>query len=145
MMGRRTPLTPICGTLIGSRYLREILQTIVRHYRLDVGDNFILVDDNARPHPTLAASRYLQRCNINRMQWPAQSPDMNAIEHTWDMLNVAIAQRPNPPDTLRDLTEAVIEEWDILPQDQLDGLIQSMPRRAEELIRVREDILATND
>ena len=68
------------------------------------------------------------------MQWQAQSPDMNSIQHAWDMLKVAIAQRPNPPDNLQDLTEAAIEEWDLLPQDQLDGLIQSMPRRVEELI-----------
>ena len=62
---------------------------------------------------------------------------MNAIKNAWDMLKVAIAQRPNPPDTLQDLTEVAIEEWDLLPQVQLDGLIQSMPRRVEELIRVR--------
>ena len=63
--------------------------------------------------------------------------DINAIEHAWDMLKVVIAQRPNPPDTLQDLTEADIEEWDLLHQDQLDSLIQSMLRRVEELIRVR--------
>ena len=57
------------------------------------------------------------------MQWPAQSPDMNGIEHAWDMLKVAIAQCPNPPYTLQDLPGAAIEEWDLLPQDQLDGLI----------------------
>ena len=71
------------------------------------------------------------------MQWPAQSPDMNAIEHAWDMLKVTTAQRTSPPNTLQDLTEAAINEWDLLPKDQLDGLIQSMPRRVEELIRVR--------
>ena len=60
MMGRRTPLIPIYGTLTGPRYLHEILQTIVRPYRLDVGDKFILVDDNVRPHQTLPVSRYLQ-------------------------------------------------------------------------------------
>ena len=71
------------------------------------------------------------------MQWPTQSPDVNATEHAWNILKVAIAQRQNSPDTLQDLTEAAIEEWDILPQDQLDGLSQSMPRRVEEFIRVR--------
>ena len=91
MMGQRTPLIPIYGTLTSPRYLHEILQTIVRPYRLDVVDNFILVDDNPTPLWTLAVTRYLQQCNINRTQWPAQSPDMNAIEHAWDMLKAAIA------------------------------------------------------
>ena len=143
MMGQRTPLIPIYGTSAGLQYLHEILQTIVRPYRLGVCDHLIVVDDNARP--TLAVSPYLQRCNINQMQWPAQYPDMNTMEHAWDTLKVAIAQRLNPPDTLQDLTEAAIEEWDLLPQDQLDGLIQSMLCRVEELICMQEDILTTND
>ena len=54
MMGQQTPLIPIYGSLTGPRYLHEILQTIVRPYRLDVGDNFILVDDNTRHHRTLS-------------------------------------------------------------------------------------------
>ena len=107
--------------------------------------NFILIDDNARPYRTLAVSRYLQQCNINRMQWPAQSPEMNAIEHAWDMLKVAIALRPNPPDTLQDLTEAAIEEWDLLPQDQLYGLIQSCRAEWNSSFVCGEYILTTND
>ena len=145
MMGRRSPLIPIYGTLTDPRYLHEILQTIVRPYKLDVGDNFIVVDDNARSYRTLAMSRYFQGCNINQMQWPAQFADMNAIEHAWDMLKMAIAQRPNPPDTLQDLTEAAIEERDVLPQDQLDGLIRACRAEWKNSSVCGEDILTTTD
>ena len=136
-MGRQTPLIPINSTLTGPRYLHEILQTIVRPYRFDVGDNFALVDDNARPHRTLSSVSLSSTMQHQPNAMISTVPYMNAIQPAWDMLKVVIAQHPNPPDTLQDLTEAAIEEWDLLPQDQLDDLIQYMPRRVEELIRVR--------
>ena len=60
MMGQQSPLIPIYGILTGPRYLHKILQTNIRPYRLDVGDNFILVDDNARPHRTLSVSAWMK-------------------------------------------------------------------------------------
>ncbi|GFX62182.1 transposable element Tcb2 transposase [Trichonephila clavipes] len=39
------------------------------------------MDDNARPHQTLAVEELLESKDINRMDWPAYSPDLNPIEH----------------------------------------------------------------
>ena len=38
------------GTLTGQRYIEDILDVHVRLYAGAVGDGFILMDDNARPH-----------------------------------------------------------------------------------------------
>ena len=136
MLGRRTPLVPLDGILTGQRYILEVLQPIVRPFRAEFGDQFILLDDNARPHRAEVVQNFLQQSDIARMQWPAMSPDMNCIEHAWDMLKRAIAQRPHPPITLQDVIEAAIEEWDRIPQDVLDNLIRGMPRRVRTLLDV---------
>ncbi|GFU44957.1 hypothetical protein TNCV_4234801 [Trichonephila clavipes] len=40
--------------------------------------------------------------------WNGQcSPDLNPIEHVWDMLGRRIAARPRPPATVRDLEIAL--------------------------------------
>ncbi|GFT92763.1 hypothetical protein TNCV_739511 [Trichonephila clavipes] len=39
------------------------------------------MDDNARPHQTLAVEELLESEDITRMVWPAYSPDLNPIEH----------------------------------------------------------------
>ncbi|GFY30305.1 transposable element Tcb1 transposase [Trichonephila clavipes] len=63
------------------------------------------------------------------MDWPAYSPDLNPIEHVWDMLGRRIAARQPPPTCLPELRRELLDEWCNIPQDQNNNLILSMPRR----------------
>ncbi|GFS93236.1 uncharacterized protein TNCV_2125191 [Trichonephila clavipes] len=67
--------------------------------------------------------------DITRIDWPAYSPDLNPIEHVWDMLGRRIATRQAPPTCLPELWRALLEEWCNISQDQVDNLILSMRRR----------------
>ncbi|UYV74888.1 hypothetical protein LAZ67_12001690 [Cordylochernes scorpioides] len=69
------------GTLTGQRYRDEILAAYVMPQALEMGENFLLMDDNARPHRTGVVDTFLQNHAIARMNWPARSPDLNPIEH----------------------------------------------------------------
>ncbi|GFW60548.1 DDE_3 domain-containing protein [Trichonephila clavipes] len=57
-------------------------------------------DANARPHRARLVENMLEAETIQRMEWPACSPDLNPIEHIWDMLGRRIAARPRPPATV---------------------------------------------
>ncbi|GFY10267.1 transposable element Tcb2 transposase [Trichonephila clavipes] len=86
------------------------------------------MDDNARPHRANIVEECLQSEDIIRMDWPAYSPDLNPIEHVWDMLGRRIAARQPPPTCLPELRRALLCEWCNIPQDQIDNLILIMPR-----------------
>ncbi|GFT58725.1 RNase H domain-containing protein [Trichonephila clavipes] len=65
------------------------------------------------------------------MDWPAYSLYFKAIEPVCDMLGQRIVARQPPPTYLPELRNALIDEsWCNIPQDQIDNLILSMPRRS---------------
>ncbi|GFV46540.1 transposable element Tcb1 transposase [Trichonephila clavipes] len=68
---------------------------------------------------------------IQRLVWPAHSPDLNPIENVWDALGRQVAGRNYPPTNKNTLIRALTEEWDKLPQQLLDNVVQSMVRRVE--------------
>ncbi|GFW91007.1 transposable element Tcb2 transposase [Trichonephila clavipes] len=104
------------GTLTSRRYADEILRPHVIPHAGAIGDSFVFQDDNARPHRARLVENMLEDETIQRMEWPACSPDLNPIEHVWDMLGRRTAARPRLPATVRDLEIALLEEWNSNPK-----------------------------
>ncbi|GFY15517.1 transposable element Tcb2 transposase [Trichonephila clavipes] len=59
------------GPLTVRRYRDEILRPIVAPYAAAIGDDFILMDDNCRPHCANLVEDFLFEEGIVRMEWPA--------------------------------------------------------------------------
>ncbi|GFU76981.1 hypothetical protein TNCV_4521371 [Trichonephila clavipes] len=59
-------------------------------------------------------------------------PDLNPIENVWDALGEASCWSKLSSDKQEHpLIRALTEEWDKLPQQLLDNVVQSMVRRVE--------------
>lgn len=135
MTNGRTPLYVLpTGTMTGQRYINDILLPHVRLFRGAVGNKFIFMDDNATCHRTVAVEECVESEDIQRFEWPARSPDLNPIENVWDALGRSVAGRELPPINKDTLIRALTEEWDKLPQQLFNTVVQSMPRRLEACI-----------
>ncbi|GFV22784.1 transposable element Tc1 transposase [Trichonephila clavipes] len=69
------------GTMTGQRCIDEVLLPHVRLFRGAVVDKFVFMDDNATCLRILAVQDCLDSEGIQRLVWPARSPDLNPIEN----------------------------------------------------------------
>jgi transposase len=66
--------------------------------------------------------------NVSVLPWPAKSPDLNPIEHIWDLLDRRVRAMAIPPRKIWELAGALVEEWGNISQQELTNLVQSMRR-----------------
>ncbi len=122
------------GVLTAVRYRDEVLEPVVRPFAIALGQDFVLMHDNARPHTTRVVQAYLEQ-EGDVMEWPARSPDLNPIEHLWVILHRRVSGCQNPPATVQALTAALREEWNGINQVSVHCLIRGMPRQCRECVQ----------
>lgn len=93
-----------------------------------IGEKFLLMYDNARPHATRIVDEFLHDIGLNRMVWPARSPDINFIEHGWGMLGKRVRSRLN----------VLNKEWNSIDQTDIQNLIERLNRLMVTVIQSRE-------
>jgi transposase len=77
---------------------------------------------------------FLQHRNVSVLSWPAKSPDLNSIEHIWDLLYRRVRARAIPSRNVRELAGALVGEWGNISQQELANLVQSMRRRCTAVL-----------
>ena len=67
------------------------------------------MQDNDPKHTAKLTKEWLHLRNVNVLEWPAQSPDLNPIENLWKMLKIQVHNRN--PRSLEELKTFCHEEW----------------------------------
>ena len=134
----KTPLATVDGNLNATRYRDEILDITVRpHFQQFQAEQPIFMDDNARTHQARLVDIYKVRCNINSLQWPSMSPDLNPIEHAWDALQKAVNALQPVVSTLQELHMALHQDWNQMPKETSRNFVQLMSRRCQAVLQAR--------
>ncbi|KAI4889174.1 hypothetical protein NFI96_009756 [Prochilodus magdalenae] len=107
------------GTLTAIRYQDEILGPVVRHYAGAVGPGFLVVHNNAWSNVARVCRQIMENEGTDTIDWPTGSPDLNPIEHLWDIMFRSIRRHQVAPQTVQELSDAVVQIWEEIPQDTL--------------------------
>ena len=113
-----------------ARHCGDILEPVVGSYAGTIGDVFILMQDNARANTGQLYTTFLADKGISVMNRLAIFPDLNPIEHTWDILSRRIRQRLHCPENAQILIEALVQKLQMIPQKG----ISSMPLRCQDCV-----------
>jgi hypothetical protein len=77
--------------------------------------------------------QYLRMMATVIADWPASSPDLNAIENLWAILKRRVEElRPGTKD---EFSQVLFDVWEALEMDLVNNLVDSMARRIQLVIR----------
>lgn len=93
---------------------------------------YIFMQDGAPAHTSYLTSLFLQKRVSYLKIWPANSPDLNPIEHLWGAMKRIIKTKNIT--SKNELIETVQEVWDAFPQEAINRLVLSFHGRLRTLI-----------
>ena len=76
----------------------------------------------------------MQQNNVNVTSWPAQSPDLNPIDHLWDEIQRRLNEEQPSPTTAAELSVAFQRVWARIPIAFINRLVNSVYRRYAAVI-----------
>ncbi len=71
------------------------------------------------------------------LKWPPQSPDLNPIEHLWDVVKREIRIMDVQPTNLQQLRDAIMSIWTKSSEECFQHLVESTPRRIKEVLKTK--------
>jgi transposase len=88
--------------------------------------------DNDPKHTSRKAKTWFRENNVDVMEWPAQSPDLNPIENLWGIVKKTIGTKKYK--NKNDLWDAIRSAWEEIPVQTCRKLVESMDRRCKEVL-----------
>ncbi len=77
------------------------------------------------------------------LKWPPQSPDLNPIEHLWDVVEREIHIMDVQTTNLQQLCDAIITIWTNISEECFQHLVESIPRRIKTVLKAKGVQLGT--
>lgn len=114
---------------------RDILKRNIKKsaLQLGLGRRFVFQQDNDPKHTAKRITSFFKKTGVNVLKWPAQSPDLNPIEHLWDHLERVI--RKHKISSKNELKDRLKEAWHEVQPDITKKLVSSMRNRCIAVIK----------
>ncbi|KAG3071664.1 hypothetical protein PI124_g21109 [Phytophthora idaei] len=99
------------GNQDSERYIYTLSEHLLPFTNSMYGRECIFQHDNASIHAYTATKQFLKGGKVDVMEWPAKSPDLNAIENMWGVLVRAVYAHGRQFQTREALIETIKMSW----------------------------------
>ncbi|CAF1626693.1 unnamed protein product [Rotaria magnacalcarata] len=122
---------------MNSKGYREVL----KKHLIDIGgcmggSDWISQQGNAPIYREKVNLSWFKSQKINVLPWPSLSPDLNSIENLWGILARMVYAEGKQFRTKEQLKTAILKSWEKINIEQLRTLVESMPERIFEVIKL---------
>ena len=141
--GKRTELVHRRGDPAAARggvTARRYIEVLEEYLSTILEDDSYFMQDNSKVHTAIIVQDWFAERDIDVMDWPPYSPDMNPIEYLWKLLKAKIIELYPELVTMKDnnttkqhLIRAAKEAWELLENDLLNKLTLGMQKRIDAL------------
>lgn len=123
------------GTMNQHQYIEVLENHMLPSARNIAGlrNRFVFQHDNAPCHKAMRVGEYLATHNVRVLDWPPQSPDLNPIEHLWEILFRKV--QGLKPGNANELWDVLVSSWNDISPDVVQTLVESMPRRLAAVLK----------
>ena len=116
----------------GEAYIKVLEEHMLSMFRIHNCEMFM--QDSAPCHKSKKVMKFFQDKNINVLDWPGNSPDLNPIENCWQKMKNILKQKKTPNlDTLKvELIKVRCQEMSL---EYFQNLSNSMSKRLQMVIK----------
>lgn len=126
----------ICSKKMNSQDYQQILEDhFLPLHDLLGGPSCVFQQDRAPIHMSNSTKMWFNMHNINVMDWPSLSPDLNPMENVWGHLARKVYANGRQYFSTKDLTTAIEQAWYELSPEVMQNLVLSMENRVFEVIK----------
>jgi transposase len=114
-------------------YVDQVYEGPLRRF-LENHQDIILMEDGAPIHRSNAPKIWRQEHNIVKLDWPAQSPDLNPLENLWYRLKLKVQNATYAKMSSDKFEKVIVDSWNAFSTDEWNNLIDSMPERIKAVL-----------
>lgn len=124
----------IDGVMKKEQYL-EILRNNLKKSaeNLNLSGRYYFQQDNDPKHTAEIVKHWILYNTPHTLKTPPQSPDLNPIEHLWDVLDKRI--RKHHINSQNQLKSVLLDEWTTITEETTQKLVHSRPNRLKAVIK----------
>ncbi len=110
-----------------SEVYRDILSAQIQSNGAKLIGRCFIVQMDDDPKHTAKAAQEKVKIKWNILQWPSQSPDLNPIEHAFQLMKTKL--KVERPTNKQQLKSAALKAWQSITKEKTQSLVMSISSR----------------